>query len=126
MQEYSTKFIQGLELFNKGEFYEAHEYFEAVWRETTEDSREFYRALIQLSGGFFRLTQERPAAARKFFARALSWLQDFPNPYLGFDTTALRANLHTLIEAIDQNTESDNILKQHFHPVHPLNPQWSA
>jgi len=33
---------KGLCLFTRREFYEAHEYFERAWRETQDDSREFY------------------------------------------------------------------------------------
>jgi len=33
---------KGLGLFTRREFYEAHEYIERAWRETQDDSREFY------------------------------------------------------------------------------------
>lgn len=113
MEKISSAAEKGLQHFNKGDFYEAHEYFETAWRQTDDPSREFYRALIHVSGGFFRLTQERPGAARKFFSHALRWLQEFPSPYLGIDTAALKAHLLEMIEAIDQNPDAESILQQY-------------
>ncbi len=115
------KVTQGLYLFNQGYFYEAHEYFEDAWRETEDDSREFYRVLLQLSGGFFRLNQRRPQAAKKFFSHALGWLERFPNPTLDFDTLALKNWLKELIAAINRDEKSEIILQNHFHSLHPEN-----
>ena len=105
---------KGLLLFNQREYYEAHEYFEAAWRQTRHPSREFYRALLQVSGGFYRLTQERPEAAKKFFTHALGWLHDFPSPFLGIDTAELKMQLQKIINAIEQNHVTEKILQQYM------------
>jgi len=112
MDVISPEAEKGLQYFNQGDFYEAHEHFETAWRQTGDPSREFYRALIHVSGGYFRLTQKRPGAAKKFFTHALRWLQEFPSPFLGINTTALEAHLQNLNEAIDQNQDSESILRQ--------------
>lgn len=120
-QELPTKVYQGLLLFNQHFFYEAHEYFEDAWRETEDESREFFRVLLQMSGGFYRLKQRRPQAAKKFFTHALSWLNGFPNPYRGINTNNLKKMLQELINAIDSNQKSDTILQNHFKPLYPEN-----
>ena len=107
----------GLDAFNRREFFAAHEYFEDAWRKTPGDSREFYRALLHLSGGFFRLTQARPAAALKFFSHTLKWLAFFPSPYRGFITDELIDYLQKISEAIIQETPCDVILRDHFEPI---------
>ncbi len=119
MSSFSTKARQGISLFNQRQFFTAHEYFEDAWRETTDESREFYRALLHISGGFFRLSQDRPSAARKFFSRALDWLTRFENPTFGFNTAKLRRYIEILIQAIDQEEDSAAILKAHFQPIQP-------
>ena len=110
---------KGQQLFNQGEYYEAHEHFEAAWRKTHNPSREFYRALLQVSGGFYRLTQERPEAAKKFFTHALGWLGDFPSPFLGINTAELKLQLRKIIKAIEQNQEAETILQQYM-PTLPI------
>jgi hypothetical protein len=109
--------LKGLHLFNQGSFYDAHEYFEEAWRATPPDEREFYRVLLQLSGGFFRLTQDRPSAARKFFDRALYWLKPFPADHLGMDVTSLRAGLNALLKALDAGTPSSELITRYYHPL---------
>jgi len=112
-------FIQGLETFNQGLFYEAHEYFENAWRQTSGKEREFFRAFLHLSGGFFRLTQDRPGAALKFFVHSLKWFSVFPGSFFGYRVTHIRQHLRQLMQAIDQNIPPGVILKIHFYPIHP-------
>ena len=103
---------QGLQALNQGKYYEAHEVFEDAWRDTPDESREFFRALLHISGGFYRLTQDRPTAAKKFFSRARHWLQEFPNPHLGLDTDNIRTDVERLIAHIDAQKPSQVILEQ--------------
>lgn len=126
MEKFSTNADQGLKLLNNRAFYQAHEFFETAWRETNDNSREFYRALLHLSGGFYRLTQDRPEAAKNFFTHAIRWMRQFPNPYFGFDTKALLDHMQNLIAAIDQKTESSMIIGQFHRPIHPENQRRSA
>lgn len=110
----------GLKLFIQRLFFEAHEYFERAWRETQDGSREFYRALIHLSGGFFQLTQGRTDAAVKFFARARHWLSFFPNPYHNIDTDLLHEQLTALLGSADTDQTSKNILEMYFPPIRKI------
>jgi uncharacterized protein len=40
--------LRGLELFNQGEYFEAHEALELAWREETGPVRELYRGILQI------------------------------------------------------------------------------
>ncbi len=112
-------FYQGLRTFNQQAFYEAHEHFEDAWRQTPTDDREFFRAFLHLSGGFYRLTQDRPEAARKFFSHAKKWLANFPDSYHGFDVSQIMEVVQRLINTINQKIPSDEILKDQFQPIQP-------
>ena len=109
---------QGLRLYNQKEFYSAHEFFEDAWRGALGDSREFFRALLQISAGYYRLTQNRSEAAKKFFSRALYWLQPFPKHHLGFDVIFIKDHIQGLIEAINSNLPSESILEALFQPLY--------
>jgi uncharacterized protein len=108
----------GLQCLHQGDFYEAHEYFEDAWRQTAHDSREFYRALLLISGGFFRLEQDRANAAYKFFSHTLDWLDRFPNEYLGFDLESIRNFVENLLKQIDDDTPTESILES-SRPIIP-------
>lgn len=121
MHELPKKVKQGLQSFNQGDFYEAHEFFEDSWRDTQESTRELFRALLHLSGGYYRLTQDRPGAAKKFFTRARHWIQKFPSPFLGLNTAEIEAHLKVLLTVIDTGHSSDTILKQNAFHIQQIN-----
>lgn len=112
-------FWQGLRAFNRQSFYQGHEHFEDAWRQTPTDEREFYRAFLHLSGGFYRLSQDRPEAARKFFSHAQKWLALFPDSFCGFDVSQILQYVQELISAIDQKIPPDIILDNRFQPIQP-------
>jgi predicted metal-dependent hydrolase len=115
-----VSFQRGLSAYNQGAFYDAHEHFETAWRQTPGDAREFFRAFLHLSGGFFRLTQDRPEAARKFFVHAKKWFSGVPDHHHGFDVVHLLLFLEQLINLIDQSVPADEILANQFQPIQPL------
>jgi predicted metal-dependent hydrolase len=108
-------FRMGLANFNHGNYYQAHEYFEDAWRETPGPNREFYRALLHISGGFFRLTEGRPQAARKFFEHALKWLVEFEPNYLGFNISKLKKGLEEILELLVADSPPELIIKEHLN-----------
>lgn len=114
-EEYPEEVGQGLTLLKRDDFYEAHEAFEAAWRRTKDSSREFFRALLLISGGFFRLGQSRPEAAKKFFNHALKWLEPFPNPHLGVNTSRLKDDIRTIIQEIEAGNDDLEKIKVILH-----------
>jgi predicted metal-dependent hydrolase len=121
MKKLPEKVLQGLRTFNQGGFYQAHEYFEDAWRNTPNEDRELFKALLHLSGGYYRLTQNRPSAARKFFTFSLDWISKFPSPYLGLAISEIKTQLENLIRAIDAGQSSQSILQQYRFHIEPIN-----
>ncbi|MDT8380828.1 MAG: DUF309 domain-containing protein [Brevefilum sp.] len=114
-EEIPQEVNDGIKLLNQDQFYEAHEAFETAWRRTQDPSREFYRALLQVSGGFFRLSQGNPQAARKFFTHSLKWLAPFPSPHLGFNTDILMEDIQKIILEIENGYLDIQKLKELLH-----------
>jgi predicted metal-dependent hydrolase len=118
-KNYPDELQQGFALFNQEKYYEAHEAFETAWRKTKAPDREFYRALLQISGGFFRLGQNRPKAAIKFFCHALKWLSLFPDEHLGVDVSMLKKDLNVIIDTIDKGELELQKINELLHPLDP-------
>ncbi len=116
-QKLPNSVLQGLQHFNQGEFYEAHEDFEAAWRQTPGEEREYYRALLQISGGFFRLSQGNAKGAQKFFQLASGWLTQFPGSFMGMNTLAIQKNLEAILHDIERDRHPSAVLEQHFQPM---------
>lgn len=111
-------FQKGLQSFNRREFYAAHEHFENAWRQTPGDEREFYRAFLHLSGGFYRLSQNRPGAAQKFFTHADKWFAAYPDDFYGFNVSRIRQYLHQLISSLEKSISAGEILRNQFQTIH--------
>lgn len=114
-----SKVWEGIWFFNQRNFYAAHEFFEDAWRETPDHSREFYRALLHISGGFFRLTQGKSGAAMKFFEHAARWLSEFEPDYLGFDLTGLQRLLQKMNQEIEDHTQPEQLVNQYSKLIFP-------
>jgi predicted metal-dependent hydrolase len=64
------------ELFNRGQYYEAHDVLEDLWLPIRKDKEgDFYKGLIQLAGAFVHLQKDRlrPAGALFKLARTNLW-----------------------------------------------------
>ena len=81
-------------LFNRQEYYQAHDLLEHIWLQTDGPEAAFYKGLIQLAGAFVHLQKQfrRPLhptdgrrlhPAWRLFKLAKKNLKGFPSDYLG-------------------------------------------
>ncbi len=47
MSDFPPEYLEGIELFNQGKYFEAHEVWESIWMRSQGEMRLFYQALIQ-------------------------------------------------------------------------------
>ncbi|MBE3144354.1 MAG: DUF309 domain-containing protein [Planctomycetes bacterium] len=57
--------VEGLRLFNSGEYFQAHEVLEDVWREERRPIRELYRGILQVAVAYYHLNRGNLIGARK-------------------------------------------------------------
>lgn len=70
------------ELFNKGQFYEAHDVLEHLWlKDKHGPDGNFYKGLIQLAGAFVHLQKNRLRPAAALFKLALANLEKYPGAH---------------------------------------------
>src|SRR6266851_3634096 len=80
---------RGIELFNRQEFYEAHEAWEAGWIDELADERRLLQGLIQVAAGFYKLQVGSPQGTVKLLEQGLNKLRDFLACSLGVDLNRL-------------------------------------
>ena len=100
LQEQTRRAIhKGLELFNAGQFWEAHEAWEAAWLVEDGDVRQMLQGLIQVAAGYFKaLVQRRPRAAAKLLASGLAKLDPIPDSLAALRLEPLRRAVATTID----------------------------
>lgn len=87
-------FCRGVALFNDGQFWNAHEAWEEVWKRHPENSRIFFQGLIQVAAGFHQLRRAIPHGVDKHLRNALWKLRPFQPQCLGI-------NVQTFIRSVE-------------------------
>lgn len=92
---------RGVELFNRGLYWEAHEAWEELWLEMEDEPKLFMQGLIQLAAAYHKATvQMQPSGCVKLHRSALVKLAPAPPEFMGVRIEPLvAAARRTLAEA---------------------------
>ena len=82
--------VQGVQEFNRGNFYEQHDLFEALWVQTPGPVRDLYRAILQVGVAYYHIERGNPRGALKMLQRSVQWLHVLPDLCQGIDVEQLR------------------------------------
>lgn len=94
--------VRGMELFNAGEYWLAHEELEKAWNEETGAVRELYRAILQTAVVYLHITRGNYNGAIKVYGRVQKWIRPWPEVCRGIDIGQLRHNLDTVIGEVQR------------------------
>jgi predicted metal-dependent hydrolase len=84
-------YLTGLALFNAGEYFEAHEVLEDLWRATAGDDRRFYQGLIQLAVVLHHLRRGNAVGAGNVLATCRGHLEPYRPEWRGISVDGLLA-----------------------------------
>ena len=91
-QPLSSKALRGLEEFNRGEYFEAHESLEEAWNEDQTAGRELYRAILQVAVAYLQIERRNYNGAVKMFLRLRQWITPLPDECRGVDVAKLKGD----------------------------------
>jgi uncharacterized protein len=94
-------FEHGIALFNSGRFWEAHEAWEEVWKNRSEDGRFFIQGLIQLAAAYHQLGKKVYRGVLIHLKQAQERLKLFPSDYLGIDVAPILQVIDDSLAAIE-------------------------
>ncbi|HEY3707178.1 MAG TPA: DUF309 domain-containing protein [Terracidiphilus sp.] len=97
----------GLECYCSGQFFEAHEHWEAVWLECTEPEKTFLQSLIQVSAAFHHLARGNRAGARSLLTRALRRLERYPSDFGGIAVDGLKDSIRGWLCALQADAPGE-------------------
>lgn len=89
----------GIALFNRGLWYEAHESWEDLWRDSRGQARLFYQGLIQAAVGLHHLSHGNLRGGQRVLERGLRKLGTYPPTYLGIDNRRLTEDLSSALDS---------------------------
>lgn len=88
--------IKGLEEFNRGEYFEAHESLEAAWMAEEHPGRELYRAILQVAVAYYQIVRHNFKGAAKMFLRIRQWIKPLPDDCRGIDLKTLKMDIDSV------------------------------
>ena len=86
---HSAEYLHGIRLFNRAEFFEAHEVLEDVWRASPEPEKKFLQGLIQIAVGLHHYGTGNLVGARSLLDRAAKNLARYPKTFGGIQLALL-------------------------------------
>ncbi len=81
--------LKGIEEFNRGEFYECHEYLEEAWMQESRRVRFLYQGILQVGVGFYHLRNGNWRGATGLLRNGTVRLEEFEPETLGIDVAKL-------------------------------------
>jgi hypothetical protein len=80
---------QGIDLFNRRYFFEAHDVWEEIWRAERGPMRDFFKGLIHLAGGFHHCTNGNYRGAAALLTSGIRYLTPYRPHQMGIDLAAI-------------------------------------
>lgn len=93
-------FHEGVELFNAGEWFEAHEVWEDVWHMATGRRKLFYQGLIQCAVTLEHVRRGNPRGVRSVWASCRTKFDGIAGRYMAIDVPALLEAMRQFIQPV--------------------------
>ena len=102
---YDPRYLEGIEHFNKCDFFEAHEVWEELWADTQGEPRRFFQGLIQVAVCLHHFGNGNIRGAKKLYFGCRGYLEAYQPKFLGLDLDELLAQLETCCREILESKE---------------------
>lgn len=94
----TQNYLEGIRLFNAGEFWHAHEQWEACWLIAREPEITFYQGIIQSAAALVQWQRGNPRGLRRNWEKGRPKLVALPPVMLGLDLHALIADMDRFVQ----------------------------
>ena len=94
--------LRGIEEFNRGEFYECHEYLEEAWMQEPRRVRFLYQGILQVGVGFYHQHNGNWRGATGLLRNGIARLKEFEPETLGIDVSRLVRECERCLEELER------------------------
>lgn len=96
-EPFPEPYLRGIELFNHGEYFDAHEVWEEPWQNSRGDRRLFYQALIQAAVALEHYRRGNPRSAATVWRNCRAKLVALPDHFMGMDLRAFVVDMEAAL-----------------------------
>src|ERR671912_1741498 len=94
--------LKGIEEFNRGEFYECHEYLEEAWMQESRRVRFLYQGILQIGVGFYHLGNGNWRGATGLLRNGTIRLKEFEPVTLNIDVARLVRECERCLQELER------------------------
>lgn len=120
--------IVGLKLFNRQQFFEAHEALETAWRAEKPPGNRLYQGILQIGVAYYHIQKANPRGALKMFMRARKTLSGFPDTCRGVDLRQLQQDAAKVENIVTESVPDciQSLTTLQFNPVNFIEQKSTA
>jgi uncharacterized protein len=82
---YDARYLAGILFFNRHDYFEAHEVWEALWMDRAGPEKRFVQGLIQAAVGLLHFGNGNLRGAVKLYNSSRAYMEPYGAAYLGMD-----------------------------------------
>ena len=94
--------LKGIEEFNRGEFYECHEYLEEAWMQEPRRVRFLYQGILQVGVGFYHQHNGNWRGATGLLRNGTQRLKEFEPETLGINVAKLVRECERCLQELEE------------------------
>ena len=102
---HDPRYLEGIEHFNKCDFFEAHEVWEELWADTQGPPRRFFQGLIQVAVCLHHFGNGNIRGAKKLYFGCRGYLEEYRPKFLDLNLDKLLAELEICCREILESKE---------------------
>ena len=93
-------YLDGIELFNEHEFFEAHEVWEDIWHMAYGLKHEYYQGMIQCAVALEHYRRSNPRGVLSLYQSYTRHFHDVPPRFMGLDVQQFLQQMHAVLEPV--------------------------
>ena len=91
------RYLHGVELFNRGEYFDTHEVWEELWLDCPAAERRFYQSLSQAAVALYHWSNGNLAGATRLFHSGKRYMAPYRPAHRGLDIDDFWSQVHDRI-----------------------------
>lgn len=103
--DYEPLYLQGIELFNRCDFFESHEAWEEIWQQDFGPDRKFYQGLIQAAVALHHFGNGNIRGAKKVYYGSRGYLEPYRPKHLGLNVDKFLDEMQTCFAEVIRSEE---------------------
>lgn len=105
MTEFPPEFWQGVEEFNRGEFYACHDTLEAIWLESVDPEKTFYQGILQIAVAMYHLSNQNWKGCLMLLGEGTNRLRRYRPEYGEIDVESLFSQGLEMLQVLQESGE---------------------